>query len=178
MARILGGTQLGLYQMAFRISVVPRTTVTEIIGQIAYPSFSSRAGNPELLRRHYLRIYQICFGVSAAIAILMTFAAHRMVRILLGEAWIPCVPVLRVLIWAIFLRSIAVIPGWMLYAIKQPQSHFALALSRLLVLAAVIYPLTKRFGMVGSGFAVLLSSATAVVASLVIVRRSLGRPLV
>jgi O-antigen/teichoic acid export membrane protein len=173
-ARILGGTQLGLYQMAFRISVVPRTTVTEIIGQIAYPSLSSRAGNPELLRRHYLRIYQICFGVSAAIAILMTFAAHPMVRILLGEAWIPCVPVLRVLIWAIFLRSIAVIPGWMLYAIKQPQSHFALALSRLLVLAAVIYPLTKTFGMVGTGVAVLFSSGAMVVASLVLVKRSLG----
>jgi O-antigen/teichoic acid export membrane protein len=104
----------------------------------------------------------------------MTCVAHPMVKTLLGDAWIPCVPVLRVLIWAVFLRSIAVIPGWMLYAIKQPESHFALALCRLLVLAAVIYPLTKRFGMVGSGAAVLISSAAAVVASLVLVKRSLG----
>lgn len=173
-ARILGGTQLGLYQMAFRISVIPRTTVTEIIGQIAYPTFASRVGNPGALKRYYLQIYQITFGISAAIAILMTLIAHPMVNILLGKAWLPCVPVLRVLIWAIFLRSIAVIPGWMLYAVKQPQQHFALGICRLVILAAIIYPLTKRFGMVGSGFAVLLSSAAMFIASLVLINRSLG----
>ena len=77
----------------------------------------------------------------------------------LGPEWAPASPLLSILSIAMIARSVAALPGYYFAAIGRPQLTTALAVIRLAVLAAVLWPLWKRFQVEGVCWAVVVSNA-------------------
>lgn len=157
--KILGAIALGFYQMAYRISNLPATEITNVVYQISFPAFSKLQDNQNNLKNGYLETLRITTLLSIPLAGGLIVLAPDFVRVVLGEKWIPIILSLQILaIWGA-IRSIgSITSGSLLRAIGIPKIETKIQIARLILLAILIYPLTKFWGFVGTALAVTLSA--------------------
>ena len=154
--KLLGTTALGLYQLAYRISNMPATEITHVISQVTFPAYSKLQDNIEKLREAYLRVLQVTAFLSFPLAGLIFVLAPDFTRIFLGEKWMPMVPAMQVL--AIFgaIRAFGATTGPIFQGVGKPNILTKLAAIQLVMLIVIIYPLTNKFGILGTAIAVVI----------------------
>lgn len=156
--KILGASALGLYQMAFRISNLPATEITNVAHQVSFPLFSKLQDDQDALKNTYLRVLQMTAFLSVPLAGGIVVLAPDIIRIMLGEKWISATCAVQILAIFGMQRSIASITsGSLLRAKGKPNIETKIQISRLLLLATFIYPSTKLWGITGTAIAVVLS---------------------
>lgn len=155
--KLLGVMSLGFYQVAYRISNLPSTEITQVFSQVTLPAYSKLQDNIPKLREAYLKVLQMTTFLSFPTAGLIFTLAHDFVRIILGEKWMPIVPAIQILVFAGLVRSIAATTGPIFLAVGKPKIDTQYQLVRLFVLAILLYPFTFKFGIAGTSFVVFLS---------------------
>lgn len=169
--RILGTTSLGMYAMAFRISQLPTTQITNVVNTVVYPALSRLAKDPERFRNAYLRLVSILFVLNLFFATGLVVFAESIVRLMLGTRWIEIVPLLQILAIAGFVRSMVAIGGRALYAVGSPGWDSLVSGTRLVVLAVTLVPLAQWRGLEGVALAVLISAVLIVPVYLTVIWR-------
>ncbi|MBE9593190.1 MAG: lipopolysaccharide biosynthesis protein, partial [Proteobacteria bacterium] len=155
--KMLGVTALGFYQLAYRISNMPATEITHVISRVTFPAYSKLQDNLPKLREAYLKVLQFTAFLSFPIAGLIFVLAPDFTMIFLGEKWMPMVPAMQVLaLWGL-LRSIGATTGPLFLGVGKPRIAAKLQFARLILLVIIIYPLTIKWGILGTSLAVLLS---------------------
>lgn len=156
--KLLGITALGFYQMAYKISNMPVTEITRVVSQVTFPAYSKLQDDLPKLREAYLKVLQIVAFLSIPMATLIFILAPDLTRIFLGEKWMPIVPAMQVL--AIFgaIRSIGATLGPVYTAKGRPDYPTKLNFMRFILIVILIYPLTVRFGILGTALTVLLAT--------------------
>ena len=79
------------------------------------------------------------------------------VLFILGEKWIEIVPVLKILVVYAVLRSITSSASPVFLAVRKQKYITIITLVGILGLAVCIIPLVKNFGILGAGYAALIS---------------------
>jgi O-antigen/teichoic acid export membrane protein len=155
--KVLGPAALGLYQMAYLISNLPATEISRTMAQVAFPAYSKLQDDLPKLRDAYLKALHLTAFLSIPLAAGIFVLAPDFTKIFMGEKWMPMVPVIKVLAFAGLIRSIAATTGPILYGIGKPRIDTIWQTIRLVVLVSIIYPLTQRWGILGTSIAVLCS---------------------
>ena len=155
--KLLGAASLGLYQMAYRISNAPTSEITDVFSRVAFPAYSKLQGNLQGLRQAYLKVLQFSAFLSIPLAGGIFILAPEFTQIVLTVKWMPMVPALQVLTLFGVLRSISATAGNVFPGVGKPQIATKWNSIRLGLLAAVIYPLTIRWGIMGASIAVVLA---------------------
>jgi O-antigen/teichoic acid export membrane protein len=155
--KMLGVTALGFYQMAYLISNLPATEITHVISQVTFPAYSKLQNDVKRLREAYLDALQLTAFVSIPMAGGIFVLAPEFTQIFLGEKWMPMVPAIQVLVLAGLARSIAATTGPIFHGIGRPRIDTIWQVIRLVVLIALIYPFTMRWGILGASISVLFS---------------------
>lgn len=155
--KVLGSTMLGFYQMAYKISNTPTTEVTEVIGQVMFPAYAKLQGDKGRVKEAFFKTFQITI-VPAFILVALIFALGAdIIRVLLGEKWLPMVPAMRILALAGTARAVMAMIGDLLFGVGRPRARTAWEFVRFAVMAAFLVPLTLKFGLAGASAAVLVS---------------------
>ena len=155
--KVLGPVALGLYQMAYLISNLPTTEISRTMAQVAFPAYSKLQDDLPKLTDAYLKTLHLTAFLSIPLAAGIFVLASDFTIIFMGEKWMPMVPAIKVLAFAGLIRSIAATTGPILYGIGKPRVDTICQIIRLVLLVAVIYPLTLRWGILGTSTAVLIS---------------------
>ena len=155
--KVLGPAALGLYQMAYLISNLPATEISRTMAQVAFPAYSKLQDDLPKLRDAYLKALYLTAFLSIPLAMGIFVLAPDFTKVFLGEKWMPMVPAIKVLVFAGLIRSIAATTGPILYGIGKPKIDTIWQTVRLILLTALIYPLTIRWGILGTSVAVLCS---------------------
>ena len=155
--KLLGIAALGFYQMAYKFSNMPATEITHVISQVTFPAYSKLQHNLEKLRNAYLKVLQLTAFISILLAGGIFILAPEFTQIFLGEKWMPMVPAMQMLVFAGLVRSIGATTGPVFQAIGKPKIETKWQLIRLFILAALIYPFSLRWGILGASIAVFLS---------------------
>ena len=155
--KLLGATALGFYQMAYALSNLPATEITHVISRVTFPAYAKLQDDLPRLREAYLKVLQITAFLSFPIAGMIFVLAPDFTRIFLGEKWMPMIPTMRVLVFAGLVRSIAATTGPIFHAVGKPKIDTKWQIVRLFVLAALIYPFTIKWGILGASIVVFLS---------------------
>jgi O-antigen/teichoic acid export membrane protein len=155
--KVLGSTMLGFYQMAYKISNTPTTEVSSVIGQVMFPTYAQLQGDTGRLREAFFKTFQITIAPAFILLALLSALGADIVRVLLGEKWLPMVPAMRILALAGTARAAMAMIGDLLFGVGRPRTQTAWEFVRLLVMAAVLVPLTLKFGLTGASAAVLIS---------------------
>lgn len=155
--RILGSSALGIYQMAYKISILPITEVSDIINQVIFPVYTKIEGDIKRLMKAYIKtMILISMGAMVIGGTIYSFPTE-IVRILLGSQWLSIVPVLKILSVYGILRALTG-PSSALFLSRGKQSYVtAMIFVRFTVLVITIYPLVLTYGMIGAGYSALLS---------------------
>ena len=156
--KLLGVTALGFYQLAYRISNMPATEISKVISQVTFPAYSKLQDDISNLREAYLKVLHLTAFLSFPIAGLIFVLAPDFTKIFLGEKWMYMVPAMQVLVLAGLVRSIMATTGPIFRAVGKPEIETKWQIVRLSVLAALIYPLTIKYGILGTSIVVFVSA--------------------
>lgn len=154
-SKLLGATALGLYQMAYKISNIPATEFSHMIAQVAFPIYAQVQDDKKKLRFGYLMSLRLTALMTTPLAAIICVLSADATNMLLGEKWMAMVPSTQVLSIYGYLRAIGATTGVVFLALGKPQIRTKIQVGQFLLLAAIIYPLTKYLGITGTSIAVV-----------------------
>ena len=153
--KLLGVAALGMYQLAYLISNLPATEITHVISQVTFPTYSTIQDDLPRLREAYFRVLEFTAFISIPIAGAVFILAPEFTTVFLGEKWTPMVPAIQTLCIFGVSRSMAATMGPILYSLDKPEIQTKLSSIHLILLAIVVYPLTMKWGILGTSVAVV-----------------------
>lgn len=151
-------SSLGFYQMAYRFSNAPATEVTNVISRVAFPTFSKVQNDIDRLREGYFRVVQLSSVIAFPMAAGIVAVAPQFVQSVLGNQWVPMIPLIQVLAIAGGLRAFAANAGAVFRAIGRPDYDVKLQAFKTITIALAIFPAAEYFGVTGVAFVILGSA--------------------
>ena len=158
--RVLGTASLGFYTLGYRLSNLPATHITKLISSVMFPAFSKIQREQERIRKIFFQTIHVVALVAAPISIATIILGPNFVHTYYLGRWDDAIAAMQWLTIYGFIRSIAANMGPILRAMGKPQWLSALALWRLITMAALLYPAILWKGIVGVS---ILSAAVAIV---------------
>lgn len=156
--KILGATALGFYQIAYQLSNAPATEISNFVAQLTFPVYSKIQDNLARLREAYFRVLQLVAFISFPLSGLIFLLAPDFTRLFLGEKWLPMVSAMQVLtLWGLT-RAIGTTTTQVFYAVGKPDLSVKVKLAQLLLIIVAIYPLTAKWGILGTSLAIVGST--------------------
>jgi O-antigen/teichoic acid export membrane protein len=155
--KMLGTEALGLYQSAYKISTLTISEINEVVNKVTFPVYTKLADDKDRLRRAFFKVVLTTSAAAFVLGIFIFIFAEQIVLIILGPSWTGAIPVVRVLAFYGILRTFFGNFSAFFLSLEKQNYVAATTLVRLVVLIAVIVPLISVFGMVGAGYAMLIS---------------------
>ena len=170
--KFLSVAALGFYQLAYKISNLPATNITHVISKVSFPTYSKLQNNLPKLKKSFLLILQFTTFLSIPLAGIIIVFAPDFIKIFLGQKWMPMLISMQILaIWGA-IRSIGATSGGLFYGAGRPDIVTKLTMAKLIVLALLIYPLTKVWGISGTALAVVIASLFSIpIVSYIVVKK-------
>lgn len=166
--RLLGSYPLGLYQTAYKISLLPISEVVDVVSKVIFPVYTKIADDKSRLFRAFIKTNLLTLCVSFLVGAIVFVFSREIVLVVLGSKWLDAVPVLRILAVYGILRTIAG-PSSALFLSLGKQKYVALMIfARFSGLAITIYPLVAMFGLLGAGYSAIISVIVEIPAVLVL----------
>ena len=162
--RVLGTTTLGYYQMAFRIANVPATEIAHTISKVTFPAYARLQDNLGRLKDAFLRTLTFTAFLSAPVTALIIVLATDFVLIFLGAKWLPIVAPMQIIALTGLARAISSTTNPVFQATNKPYIDTQWATIRFVIMAVLIFPMTRQWGMVGASWAVFVSMFVSTVA--------------
>ena len=140
---------LGFYAKAYQFAQLPTTLVTGIVSRVALPTYSKLQTEKEKLGIAYNLVLRNIFRLSAPFSLLLFLTSSDLTLVLLGEKWLPMVPLLQLLLIFSLLRPIFDDTGAFLTAIGKPAMltrYLSVQAGLLLVLTPLLVYFFKEQG--------------------------------
>jgi len=109
-----GATPLGYYDRAYKVLLVPISSLNFPLFSVAMPTLSRLADQPERYRRAYLRVVEKLNMTTMPAAALLIAAPDLVVHLLFGPQWAPAAPIMAWLGVATLYQPILQTFGWLL----------------------------------------------------------------
>jgi len=152
--KILGMKELGFYVNAYFFANLPATHITLTLSNLLFPTYSHYNQQQEKLNRLFLRVFKVVSAITIPASFGVLALSDEIASVLLGEVWIPMVPALKILIFFGLCRAVASCAGPLINAMGKPKILFWIMFCKLIMIAAIIYPLTIHYGIEGTAIAV------------------------
>lgn len=145
--RVFGLVQLGVYTLAYRLPELLLIGNLWILGDIAFPAFSSIQDKPDEMRQGFLSSVRIVELIATPISLGLIIAAEPIIRVIFGNQWLDAVPILRVLAAYAWVYSIGFHVGGIYKAVGRPDILLNLSLFTIIILIPSL--------LIGSGFGII-----------------------
>lgn len=153
---------LGIYRLAYRFGTIPVKEITQVVGKISFPAFSKLQADIPRLRGAYLKILKIISLLSIPIAGMIFILTPQFVTLFINKPQLELAPLISAMqALAIYgmISSIGSSTGAVLQAIGRPSVITRVQMIKFGVLAALIFPLTRAYGILGTSIAVTIAAA-------------------
>lgn len=87
---------LGLYTRASQFASICSSNLTTIIQRVSYPALSKMQDDRARLKNGYKRVIKITMLVTFTLMLGLGGCAKSLILVLIGEQWLPCVPMLQI----------------------------------------------------------------------------------
>lgn len=156
--KFLNSQALGLYQMAYKIAILPITEIADVVARVTFPVYTKIVEDKARIKKAF---WKTTLGISlltVPVGLVLFFYSRTIVEILLGKTWLDAVPVLRILSIFGVIKAISSPTLTLFLSMGKQKFVTIITLVSLVFLAVTIFPLTFKLGILGTGFAVLLAS--------------------
>lgn len=167
--------EVGIYSVAVRLSEVWYFFATAFVASIFPPLLKLRKDNNQKYLKRLQQCCDILFGISVAVAIVVSMFAELIIEQFFGFDYIASVPVLMVHIWAgVFVFMRALVSKWIL---AEGLLHFSLISQGIgaVVNVGVNIALIPQYGAMGAAVATVISYIFAGYLAFFLTRKS--RPI-
>ncbi|WGM31826.1 oligosaccharide flippase family protein [Brevundimonas sp. NIBR11] len=167
-----GTAQVGLFAAADRVRK-PFATLLSPINLVFFPRMGElAASDPPAAERMARRLLMIQGGAALLLTLALIASAPLVVRILLGDAFDPVVPVLQIQAGLIFLTGLSNVLGLMIMLPFGMKRAFTLCiLSGAIVGLTALFPLAHSHGALGASIAACLAEFSVTATMVFALRR-------
>jgi teichuronic acid exporter len=155
--KLFGAAELGQYNRANATQGMPMGLLSGIVMRVAYPTFAALQHDKRQLRAALRRALTGAMAINVPVMVGLIAVADTLVPVLFGQAWLPSIPVLRVLCLSGLLWPPYVINLQALIAQGESRLFFRLEMIKKAV-GIIVFLAAVPFGIVA-----LAWSATAAV---------------
>jgi PST family polysaccharide transporter len=146
----LGVRDAGLYFMTQRVGVLPTQELLSPLQRLLFPAFSEVVADAGRLRRAVLESVNVLGALALPAGFGFAFVARDFVRLVLGESWMPIVPLLQVFAPYLGVRSTLSMALPCVLALGRTRLLFGVSLAYALVHVPVFVAGTAWFGLPGA----------------------------
>jgi O-antigen/teichoic acid export membrane protein len=147
---LLGVATLGFYERAYRFSQYPTDAITHVVSRVAMSIYAKYQEDEQELSRYFSLFLSMIVRVAFPLSAVIFIFADKIVLLVLGEKWLPMVPLLRWLVAYSLLRPIYDDTGAFFTAIGRPKTISIILLIQGGVMFVLAPILTYSFGVVGT----------------------------
>lgn len=155
--RMLGSTDLGLYQAAYKISSLPLTEITQVAGKVTFPVYTKIADDGKRLKSAFTKTSLSLIAIIIPFGLFIFFFPELVIRIILGDQWLAATEVLRVLAIFGIIRASVGLAHALFLALNKQNYVAVITLTQFVVLAILIIPAINIYGLVGAGYATVVA---------------------
>lgn len=136
---LMGMEALGYYNIAVRLVLQPIQRLNPVLRNVAFPVFSRVQDDTDRLKKGFLKLNRILTTINAPILIGLAAVAPLAVPFLVGEKWIPSVPLVQILAFYALIRSIGNAGGSLILAKGKANWSFYWNVAIIFFILPVIY---------------------------------------
>lgn len=132
---------LGFYAKALNFAQLPNSIVASVVSRVALPAYAKLQDEKERLSRTFNFVLRNVVRLSFPMSLLMFVTAREFITFLIGEKWLPMVPIFQLLVLYSLLRPIFDDTGAFLTAIGKPKLvslYIAIQAGVLLILSPLL----------------------------------------
>lgn len=155
--KVLGAPSLGVYQMAYKISMLPISEISNVVSGVVFPVYAKIVHDKNRLWAAFVRTLSYTMIASFALSLLIFLFPKQIVLILLGNNWLAAVPVLQILAVYGFIKGFAGPASALFLAVEKQQYVTTIAFVRFTGLVITIYPMIMMYGLVGAAYSAMIS---------------------
>ena len=119
-----GATAVGFYDNAFRWSLYPVQQVYQPLMSVAVASLSRVQHAPATYRAFCRAAFLPMFSIVLPALVFMAVEPRRLLLVLLGEQWLPAVPLFQLLCLAALASSMIKITKWIYLSVGETKRQF------------------------------------------------------
>jgi len=157
LAHYAGARDLGYYNRAYNLMLLPVSQVTYTVGRVMFPALAAVREDPDRLRRGYRRAARIVSFLTAPFLIGLAAVAPMLIPLLWGPTWEPSVPLLQILCLSGVPQCLLGTTEWLFQAVGKTAAFF-----RVGVVGAVVtltaFAIGLQWGVTGVATAWLVRS--------------------
>ncbi len=154
--RYWGGGQLGLYDRAYKLLLMPVSQITNPLSRVMVPALSRMQEEPGRYRSAFLRVLGLAMLVTMPGIAAATALADVLIPFALGEQWRGAVPIFMALGFAGLLQPLNNPAGW-LFISQGRSTDYMLWGFATAAIATVAFVAGLPYGAVGVAIAVSVS---------------------
>lgn len=121
---LLGSQALGYYNMAFNLVLQPISRINPVLTSVAFPILVKVRSDTGLLKLGYFRILTLLTSINAPVLIGVSAVSPLLIPMLLGDQWLPIVPLVQVLSLFALIRSTGNAGGSLVLACGRADMAF------------------------------------------------------
>jgi O-antigen/teichoic acid export membrane protein len=151
-------TQVGYYKMA-KTFVLQLALVTDPLYYALFPELTKMwaRGNVGAYNRFIKNVTLVAGAVMVAGALVFSLLAPWFVTWTVGEAFLPSVPAMRIMVWGVVIAVALVWNRPTIIAIGKPQTGHLISLTKLGVYLLASWITVPRWGYIGTSWVFVLS---------------------
>ena len=156
-ARLLGTENLGFYTMAYSLSAVIALSLSPILRQVMFAFYAKIQEADTALRKFFLMTLEMSAFIIIPASLGIFFFAEQITLFIIGGKWISIIVPLQILSIAAIFRTLGGMGAVLFNAIGKPHINKKIGFFQLIILLTFIYPLTTKYGIIGTSIAALLA---------------------
>lgn len=159
--RLLGQTPLGIYQNAYKLSVLPLTEIGEVFYKVTFPIYVRLTQYPDRLKKAALKSSFILVSLLFASSFALFYLAQPVVSIFLGPNWQAAVSVIKALAFLGFLRGLGYSFNSLFLALQKQHRVTIITTTSAAGLLISLVPLITTYGLLGAAYSAMFGAILA-----------------
>jgi O-antigen/teichoic acid export membrane protein len=171
-------TEVGFYNVAYKIPVVLVTLIPFVFGQVLLPTISEQFGRGDMdkIRRIYLTASRILMVLSFPLATVGIALARPTINLLFGAEYTPAIILMQIVLVPFALRGLTYAVSSVIYGIKEPAYLVKIGVVLVAVSLGLSFWLIPRYGAMGAVIATSIPRAISLPVYVVFVSKRINAP--
>lgn len=174
--KLLGASNLGVYQVAYKLAMLPISEVADVVGKVTLPVFVKVSTDNKKLKTLLIYTTIGVFITLFPVVFLLSKFPESIIRIVLGDQWIMGAGVLQILVFYAFTRAIINPALTIFLAIRKQEYVTVISAIGTFTLCISIFPLMSAYGLNGVALSTVIASLMSVVPVLYYLHKTFKSP--
>ena len=140
---------LGFYQLAMGLGILPATEIVRSLGALLFPFFAKISSDRLFLREMFIKVARIIFAFSIPASLGLGILSYQIILNFYGAKWLPMTQILYVIVILGLVKAFELIANPLFLGIGKPKVASTSLILQALIMLPLMWFLTLKFSAFG-----------------------------